>query len=190
MYYIRKFTNSLWHQYDYTATGKISGEAVTISLAAKKNELSLWRTTNLSLIEEEGLLALLGSMESLDTVDIIIFEKQELIDVGLTLIDTPGATRINALQQLHTDIIELDLELLTGFAHLFANRLHEGEVKKESLLEVKKKDVDQYKLELKGLTLQRYTKSMIKTIINKAIDDGRIDITEISERIVNKLDRT
>lgn len=195
MYYIRKFENNLWHQYDYGNTKKISSDAITISLKTTSKTLSFWQITDLSLINKEGLLAILGSMDSIDKIDVMIFERQELEDAGFTLQDSPGKTSITSLKHLHTNIVEIDLSLLSDFAHIFANKLHEEETKKKALKEEqskakqKGKDCSTYDTQIENLLVRRYTLPTIKTIMNTAIDNGTFDISELGERTTKKLGR-
>lgn len=187
MYYIRKFEDNLWHQYDYSETTRISAAALTVSLNTRKNALSLWKIADLSLIEKQGLLALIASLDSIDKIDIVIFSKEELDSLGLKLEDTKGITTISSLEDLHTDIVELDSDLLNNFAHLFAKKILEKELKEKELKEKinkarnKQEKTDNYEQEISQLFVRRYTKNNIIKVFKNAIDSNICTIHELSD---------
>lgn len=198
MYYIRKFDIALWHDYDYITTKKISSRAVTTTFKSTNSTVSLWKINDLDLAEEEGILALLGSMSGTDTIEILIFTEKELLDIGLTLTSDDGNTKFKKLTSLHTNIIELDLDLLSGLANLFAKKFSTEEKKRTELREQLKlfkqcgKDFQPIQEEIDNLFLRQYTESKMKKVFKKNLNEGNIqedEISEISQRILEKVKR-
>ncbi|QFR49859.1 hypothetical protein FJR48_09010 [Sulfurimonas lithotrophica] len=181
MYYIRKYTQSYWlRNQDYLSTNEISAEAVTRDLEARKNTLSFWRVNNIDDIyagKDLGFLAFIGSLKSIDTTQVIIFNEDELNNFPLE--NNDGDTSLQISQDFHTDIIDLKLSSLNIFAKMFADKLYNSNADKESLTTKikaggKKHIIDKLQNDIDSLPIKTYTKTTISEIINNALHENTL----------------
>ncbi len=193
-YYIRKYWNSKWHQYDEDTPARISADAITNCLKTQNNTLSLWQISDIDKIDDEGGLALIGTLQSIATIDTIIFTEEEFKSLGFELKNSEGKTAVLGLKNTHSDIINLDIFSLTEFSKYLYKKLHDEEEKrkqiKEKIAEAKQRSEDytSHEAELKKLFIRRYTASNIKDILTDAIERDKIQIGDLDESIREKLD--
>jgi len=193
-YYIRKYWNSKWHQYDEDTPARISADAITNCLKTQNNTLSLWQISDIDKIDDEGGLALIGTLQSIATIDTIIFTEEEFESLGFELKNSEGKTAVLGLKNTHSDIINLDIFSLTEFSKYLYKKLHDEEEKrkqiKEKIAEAKQRSEDytSHEAELKKLFIRRYTASNIKDILTDAIERDKIQIGDLDESIREKLD--
>jgi hypothetical protein len=140
---IRKINRSKWPNSDYEnfSIDDLVADAITSDLRTSKNTLSTWEIQN----EEEVLdavLALSSGFERLDTIDVIILDKTEVINVGFELIETPGITPVKDLVDTHKDIVNLTFKSIGLFSKLILDTLGKDKVKRIREKEVKKLLID------------------------------------------------
>lgn len=226
-YFVRKYWSAKWHQYDKqnkipqklinqgikekiksyikkyfckecnNNDVRISADAITNCLKTQKNTLSLWKVNDIKNIDNEGALAIIGTMDSIASIDIIIFSNDELNSLGLELKDTNGNTIVADLQKTHSDIINLDTVSLTEFSNHIYKKIHEEEIKREivkdKISHAERKNehnnITPFENELEILMIKRYTASDVKKIIKNAIKNGRIRKEDLQENIQKKIFR-
>ncbi|WP_448145329.1 hypothetical protein [Pseudomonas silesiensis] len=154
---IRKVSLAKWQSSLAVGPDYISADAVTGCLRTTGNTLSVWKTES----EEEyaqSVLALLASLTSMDTIDIVCLGAEELKEKDLVLAETEGDTRAKGLENLHRDIINLDHGALKSVAEMVKSKVASN------------KSV-------------RLRKQEIKAILKKAVADGVVDIDTLPDKI-------
>lgn len=158
---VRKIEKAKWLQNNIQGGEDVSADAITNCLKTKGNTLSTW---SISTIDElsEAVLAIVSGHEHLDTIDIVYFDSNLLKEDGIALQSSPGKVPIQDLIEQHKDIINLTYKSLGTVANYIVESIKQDNVK-------------------------RYTKGMIKKILNKAIDEGRLQKTALSESVRDKI---
>ncbi len=91
---------------------------------------------------------------SVDSIDLLIFSKQELIDAGFTFDVTPGETLVEDLRTRHKDLILGGEAVLYLFADLVLSKINSVEVQRVSrshIIEILRRAVESRRLEKNGL---------------------------------------
>lgn len=158
---VRKIEKAKWMQNDVIGGEDISADAITNCMKTTGNTLSTWQIPVESDVSE-ALLAIVSGHQHLDTIDIVCLDRNSLESKGLTLEATPGNTPIKDLVDLHVDISKLTYITL-------------GVVGKDIVEEIKKNKV------------MRYTKGMLKRLLNEAMLKGRFLKDDLNESLRNKL---
>lgn len=158
---VRKIEKAKWMQNDILAGEDVSADAITNCMKTTGNTLSTWLIRAWDEIPE-AVLAIVSSHQHLDSIDIVCLERSLLERQGMDLRSTPGATPVKDLIDHHIDISNLAYRSLGTVANHIVN-----EIKQERTV--------------------RYTKGMIKKILNSAINDGRITKSDLHESVRAKL---
>lgn len=154
---IRKVSLAKWQGSLAVGPDYISADAITGCLRTTGNTLSVWKNES----EEEyaqSVLALLASLTSMDTIDIVRLGVDELLSRDLVLAETAGDTRAKGLESLHRDIINLDHGSLKIVAEMVKSKVAEN----------------------KSIRLR---KQEIKAILKQAVDEGIVDIDTLPDKI-------
>ena len=116
-YLIRKISRAKWRGCDEDVSSPLTADAITNCLKTTGNTLSVWFAEN-----DEALMpakvALLASMQKMDTIDIVVLKMQDVVDKNLEVEVTSGETDAIALRPLHRDIAKLTLDTLASFGKL------------------------------------------------------------------------
>lgn len=149
---VRKITKSKWTPAAYLQ--RLPHWLGDIKLPA--NEISLWECENTPSDIDEVVLALMANKEvaSVDSIDLLIFSKQELIDAGFTFDVTPGETLVEDLRTRHKDLILGGEAVLYLFADLVLSKINSVEVQRVSrshIIEILRRAVESRRLEKNGL---------------------------------------
>ena len=160
---VRKFSRSKWPKANYESfsSNDISADAITSCLRTSNNTLSTWEIESKDQVQE-AVLALVSGFERLDTIDIVIFEKEKLINNGFEIVATPGITPIEDLVDTHKDIVKLNYQSIGSFAELVLDCLANSSV-------------------------QRITRTEVKKILINAIEKDRLDSALLKKGIREKL---
>jgi len=161
-FYIRKIDLGKWMlNSEVDDHRKLSADVITNCLKTKRNSLSLWKIDTMNQLNE-ALIAITSSMTHLDRIAIAFFEDKKLGD-ELNLQNSAGQTPFSEFREHHFDIVELDYESLGKFSKV----VHEA---------------------VKDKNYEEMSKAKIKELLNKAVKDKKLNISEISEHIIKHLD--
>ncbi|TET33369.1 MAG: hypothetical protein E3J72_16915 [Planctomycetota bacterium] len=141
---------------------EISADAVTVDLRTKGDRLSFWlfESADEDYIDEAALALALGDKKDrLDRVHLAWVNRSLFEEDGLELEETRGITKVEDLCNQHIDAIHLDLTRLGKIANQFARAIREH-----------------------GQS-RRLTKNKILQLIKKAIQDGRLLLADLDEKI-------
>ena len=158
---VRKIEIAKWMQNNIVGGEDISADAITNCMKTTGNTLSTWQIPGGNDVKE-AILAIVSGHHHLDTIDVVCFDRSSLEKQGLSLESTPGNTPVKDLINRHIDISNLTYTAL-------------GTVGREIVEEIKQKKVI------------RYTKGMIKRLLNDAILTGRFQKGDLNESLQNKL---
>lgn len=163
MLVVRMITRSKWEPKSEDQIGEIPADAVTGDLKTQGNALSFWRSrSNTSGDFEDVILAIAAGRDKIDKVEIVWFDKDELINDGLNLVQTDGITPIRDLIKLHADVPLLDYTRLGKVADKIASALAS----------------DQY---------WRVTRSRVKKLLIAAVIRQRLEIDNLNEKIQTEI---
>lgn len=160
---IRKINRSKWPNQDFEnfSIDDLVADAITSDLRTSKNTLSTWEIESEDQVLE-AVLALSSGFDRLDTIDVIILDKAEVIGRGFEIIETPGLTPIKDLVNTHKDIVNLTFKSLGSFSRLILDTFHKEKVK-------------------------RVKKGELKKLLLEAIETGRLNIDSLKDGVREKL---
>lgn len=155
---VRRINRAKWEPINIEDKEDVSADAITNCLKTSNNDLSVWEIENESEIENAILALVTGkSQEKLSTLHYVILNKEDILKNGLELNSTSGDTVVEILKNTHKDISNLTYKKL-------------GIVKT---------------LILESINSEHFTtKKQLKVIIKKALQEGKVDIDSLNEKLV------
>lgn len=161
---IRKIEKAKWMQNDVIGGGDISADAITNCMKTTGNKLSTWQIATESDVLE-AILAIVSRHQHLDSIDIVMLNRESLEERGFTFEPSDGDTPIKDLVDQHWDITLLTYTSL-------------GSLGKDIVEEFKKDNV------------KRFTKGKQKEILKDALSKGRFQQEDIDESLQKELSLT
>ena len=144
----RKINRNNWNL-EATTVSDLSADAITQCMKTIDNSMSTYEIASEAEIDQ-AFLAIAANFSELETFDILLLDKQCIIDKGLTCEQNSGNTPVQNLVNTHWDIINLNYGNLGTCAWYMLER---------------------FKLQ----KVVRRTKLELKQIIKKAINDNILD---------------
>ncbi|WP_333660915.1 hypothetical protein [Chishuiella changwenlii] len=141
-YLVRRISRAKWDndEYDYVNDDNSPADAITSCLKTFNNELSTWLIDDIDQLDNALLCLITGSkQESLNTIQIIYFQIDEIINRGLILEKTPGDTVISQYRDMHFDIKCLTYETLGNIKEIVLDCLRNDRCRVITKSELKKK---------------------------------------------------
>lgn len=151
---VRKFQRQKWPNDPDRCVFDIASDVLTESLKTKGNTLSLWEVDSLDQLDN-AILALVGSMQNLATMDIMIIEKEIIERLGIQIEECDGVTSIESLKHTHRNLIDLNYFSIGLIAEVILRRITS----------------DTY--------CRRITEKKLKDKVRLAIDDGKILLEQL-----------
>lgn len=108
---IRKFTRTKWLVNTNRSIGHYSADAITGCIRTSGETLSVWVTDSKNLTSEHNKKILAGlalGMTKPDAIDVIFFDKEEVSNLGLEIIESEGQTVVGTINKFHNDIVNID----------------------------------------------------------------------------------
>lgn len=159
MFLARKITRAKWAATEDLSVGEIPADAVTVDLRTQENSLSFWRCpTDSDSDVEEVALAIAAAGERVDRLDIVWLADEELQNDGHVLNNTEGRTPLTGMATMHVDVSRLDYVRLGKVAR-------------------------QVDAALEGDRHRRLTKARVKSLIKRAVEQGRIDGSDLHDKL-------
>ena len=116
-YLVRKINRAKWEATD-SSTNDFAADAITICLKTRNNELSFWRLNTINDDEiSKVIVAIMSSLEKIDTIDIAIIDENKIKDHCL-IKDTPGNTPMDEMKNRHCDMVNLTYSKIGKIAEL------------------------------------------------------------------------
>ena len=143
----RKVSPAKWRTADWASPERLPADAISADLRTTANTLSFWRADVEGHGDESAILALLGTMQRVEKID-IAFVDDTLIE-GAASQSTLGDTLVENLRDLHVDLVDLDHSLLIKTAFVIGR-------------------------EIFASTTMRLTKAQVKGRLQKAVNDGHL----------------
>lgn len=159
MVVVRMITRSKWEPKLDDQVGEIPADAVTGDLRTQGNTLSFWRLSSGTEEHlEDVVLAIAAGRNEIDKVEIVWFDKDDLLNDGLTLVHTDGNTPIGDMIKLHADVPQLDYTRLGKIARRIASAIAS----------------DRY---------HRKTRARVRQLLVSAVEGQRLNIEDLSEKV-------
>lgn len=105
------------------------------------------------------MLAICCKFDNLDAFDLVWLDEQTLDENMILRRATKGDTHVESLLDRHADIVELNYDSIGRLAFHVAHQICSPNFRR------------------------RVIKSELKQILKKAIDDGRLDLDKVSEKL-------
>lgn len=158
---VRKIERGKWLQNDILSGADVSADAITNCMKTSNNSLSVWEVTGEEQVNEV-VLALTSQSQHIEAIDVVALDRTALINSGLQLQTTDSPTPIKELSQLHRDIVQLTYKSLGVLAGMTVEAI-------------------------RNQANHRYTKGMIKNLLDNAIVAGRLDKETLKEHVKSHL---
>ena len=159
---IRKVTKSKWSKEPLSDIKDLSADAITSCLRTSSNTLSLWHVKDVNSIND-AILALVSGFDRIDTIDVVLLEK-DYLNTNFNIKQTDGKTIVSDLINTHYDICNLTYEKIGNVATYIQDQILSNNIK-------------------------RYRISEIVTILNEAINSGRLKNDELKEKVRTTLEK-
>ena len=129
---VRRFERQRWdHDVRNDASiPHVTADAIT-DLKTKGNTLSVWYAESEAELDN-AVLAIAGTLNQIDSIDVIALDMSDLKLAGLVLQEDVGATKIKGFDKRHRNIVELDYASLGVVARVMIDRLIEYDQKKKT----------------------------------------------------------
>jgi len=158
---VRKINRNNWDA-NITDISHIGADAITNCMRTKKNCMSVYEIPSEAKIND-ALLAIASNFDNPDTFDVVLMKKGDIKKLNIELIQNPGATPIEHLQNAHFDITGLSYRKLGTIANYIVDcirkkrivRCTRGELK-EIFLNAKSEGLVDPKLLKKNFRIQIY----------------------------------
>lgn len=143
---VRKFTRGKWE--GIRELNDLSADACTSCLRTSSNTLSLWEIPEDDEKElEEVALALVTSLDKIDRIQLIYFDKKLILEDCLE--KTDGVTPIEELKKRHVDLIDINFLKLKGIAGIYLDAINQDNIKlfsKKAVENIVKKAIKEKRL--------------------------------------------
>lgn len=157
---VRKVNRNNW-DVNVTNVSHICADAITNCMKTKKNSMSVYEITSEADINE-AFLVIASTFDHADAFDVVLMEKEEIMNLNMNLIQNPGITPIQSLENTHYDISNLSYSKLGIIADYIIGRIRDNRI-------------------------IRCTKGELREIFKEAITNGRLAPDLITERFRQEL---
>ena len=158
---VRKINAAKWRQVSLKKNVDVSADAITHSMKTTANVFSVWEIDSEEQIDQAAL-AMVASGDNLETFDVVPLSPTHLKDKGIEIIKNDGKTKVGDLVKTHFVLAGLTYSKLG----IIANHI-----------------VDMFI----GNKVKRYTRDDLRSLLNKAIDDGRLNKEDLPESVSEHL---
>lgn len=158
---VRKFDYAKWNQTDTLAGGPASADAITSCMRTMDNKLSLWAITDDSQLED-AVVAIAACQQKVESIDVVSIDPQLIEEKGLFLDQSSGSTPYVGFSRNHRDIVRLNYCSLGQMAEVVVQSI------------CKKR-------------WTRFRRAELKSILKKAVDDGRIRWSELKQGVQKEI---
>lgn len=162
-YLVRKISKSKWPKKDLANfdISNLRADAITSCLRTTSDTLSTWEIESLELLDE-AVLALIANFERIDTIDVAVIETAKITGKGFRLESKLGTTPAEYLKEKHKNVVDLKFDTIGEFSKLIVSCLEDKQV-------------------------YRYNATRVKTMLKKALEEGRINKELLKEGFYEKI---
>jgi hypothetical protein len=160
---VRRINRAKWEQIiNEDDASDSSADAITNCLKTTNNDLSVWKIETIEQLDD-AILALItgGQQTKLSTLHYVLIKEELLLKSGLNIAETEGDTRVESLKNTHRDITNLTYSRLGIVKNLILDSL-ENNKNKEMFI----------------------TKSKLKSFLNNAIKNGKVNKTDLNKELI------
>jgi len=140
-----------------------TADAITNCLRTRNNKLSVWRIKDESELEE-AVLAIVAGQDHLETIDVVMLDDKHFAERRISTEESAidARTPVEDLKHIHRNLSSLNVLTLKVVA--------------EHIMERIKKDY-----------LRRFTNAQLKRILNEALTNNRLRLSDLQESMRNRL---
>ena len=134
MPYLRKIRKNRW--YDNTPwlqSGDIQADALG-DLNTFDNQLSVWHVDNDKSHLEQLVAALTATREHIANFDYVIFQEEDVLQLNVKVVESPGETPSQVVNSWHVDFSELTGDKLVALAHVIQENGDRKRIPEKSVL--------------------------------------------------------
>lgn len=165
-YLARSISIAKWDEREYVSGGEVRADSL-ICLRTRDDGLSFWVCDgDQESSIKEVILAQAAGKDRAETLQLVMVSRASVEGEGIELRQTPGITPIETLRDKHVDAVQLTGTDLLKIAHLIARTLRSEESER---------------------WYHRITRNEVLEILQAAVDDGRVQITELASKIQEEL---
>jgi len=103
---VRKIDKGKWLKNDIKNGAPVAADAITICMKTTENTLSTWEIDTPGDIEK-AVLAIVAAGDHLETIDVVILDRQYLDAQGVKAVPVEGKTPIATLRKTHHNLENL-----------------------------------------------------------------------------------
>lgn len=165
MYLGRKITRAKWLDEVQTKPDIIPADAL-VDLRTQSNALSVWECEDASVDSMSTVVLALAtsSNDRIERMDCVVVSKAQVGELDILVARVPGETKVADLVQSHRDLEHLNFAKVGGLSVLVQNSIVEKRFRRFSKIEVKK-------------------------LIVGAIEAGRLEKSDLPDKIRSEVDR-
>jgi hypothetical protein len=158
---VRKIEKGRWLQNDIRNGAEVSADAITNCTRTKGNALSVWEISGRDQVDD-AVIAMVSQCDSLETIDVVLLGRTNLIEKGLEIKQTPGTTALSDFGDKHHDIAGMTYRTLGILAALIVSEFRTDQV-------------------------IRYTRGQIERLLKEAVGNGRIQTDLLRAGVRSKI---
>ena len=158
---VRKIEKAKWMQNDIVSGEDISADAITNCLKTKENNLSVWKVDTENNVEQ-AILAIAASAQHIETIDVVLISPEYLTQKDVDYSQSEIPVPVEDLINIHYDICKVTYKKLGIIAYHIADKIREQKI-------------------------IRFTVGRLKGILKEAIEEGRLDIENLSYDVRKKI---
>lgn len=158
---VRKVDKGKWMQNDIVNGADVSADAITHCMRTANNKISVWEIDSEGN-SEEAVLAMVAAHEHLETIDVVLMNRDYLTENGINCVNSEGRTAVTDLINRHRDLDSLTFKKLGIIAYHIVDGIKNDKIK-------------------------RYTIGQQKEILKKAISTSRLNPDDLKNSVKEKL---
>jgi hypothetical protein len=134
---VRKISRGKWPDDNNCSLENIPGDAIS-DLRTFNNTLSFWYVTSEDDLKEAIIALASGSkIDTVEKIDIVWVDIQQLLDKDVKIVSSPGDTAIDDLAETHRDVCNLTYSSLGIVSKIILDSIHKGQYKRMGKTTVK-----------------------------------------------------
>lgn len=157
---VRKINRNNWPD-KLDDISSLGADAITQCLKTKGNAISVFQIPSEDQLDEV-FLALTSNADHVETTDLVAMDQDQILELGMSISQTPGNTPIDDLKKIHHDITEQYYSTLA----LIASHVFECVCSNH---------------------WKRRTRGELKSILLKAIDEERLNPSMLKDGVKKDL---
>jgi len=132
---LRKISRAKWEKGTPSEAAAVCADAITGCSRTSRDTLSLWYSSDAEETKM-ALLAIFGSLQTIDAIDIIVIDEAAVAERGLAVVATEGKSAGERLSVLHRDLVDLNYRKLGLVAEIILGEVRSKRVERWSVKKI------------------------------------------------------